>query len=145
MADYAALLNAEKKKTSPFPTKDDQQVQNPDNLKAEDGESQKEKITTPPPLQMQPQKTNERTKEQKIKKTNERKIERHSFDIFSDQKMGLDELQLMLYRKQGKKPKIGSLVREAIDDLLNKHKNERKNERSKDQKTQRTENRTSFF
>src|SRR5437588_12438031 len=122
MADYAALLNAEKKKTSPSTPKDVQQVQNtvtlntekPENLKARE----EEKINTPPLLQTQPQKTNERTNEQKIKKTNERKIERHSFDIFSDQKMGLDELQLMLYRKQGKKPKIGSLVREAIDELF---------------------------
>src|SRR5260370_35163686 len=128
MADYAALLNAEKKKTLPSPAKDVEQAQSPENQKAGDGESQKTQVTPPPPLQTQPQKTNERTNEQKIKKTVDRKIERHSFDIFSDQKMGLDELQLMLYRKQGKKPKIGSLVREAIDDLLNKHKNERKNE-----------------
>ena len=101
--------------------------QKPENLKAEDEESQKAEINNPPPLQTQPQKTNERTNEQKIKKPNERKIERHSFDIFSDQKMGLDELQFILYRKQGKKPKIGSLVREAIDDLFKKYKNERKN------------------
>ena len=128
MADYAALLNAEKKKTSPSPAKNVQQVNNSEPLKTEEEVSRKENINNPPLLQTQPQKTNERTKEQKIKKTNERKIERHSFDIFSDQKMGLDELQLMLYRKQGKKPKIGSLVREAIDDLFKKHKNERMNE-----------------
>src|SRR6266516_3739248 len=135
MADYAALLNAEKKKTSPSPTKDVQQVQNtdtqnagnPENLKFREEESSKEKTNTPPLLQNQPQKTNERTNEQKIKKPNERSIERHSFDIFSDQKMRLDELQLMLYQKHGKKPKIGSLVREAIDDLFKKYKNERKN------------------
>jgi hypothetical protein len=135
MADYAALLNAEKKKTSPSPTKDVQQVQNndaqnagnPENLKPREEESSKEKTNTPPLLQNQPQKTNERTNEQKIKKPNERSIERHSFDIFSDQKMRLDELQLMLYQKHGKKPKIGSLVREAIDDLFQKYKNERKN------------------
>jgi hypothetical protein len=105
-----------------------EKARKPANLKTGDEESQKTKINTPPPLQTQLQKTNGRTNEQKIKKPNERKIERHSFDIFSDQKMGLDELQLILYRKQGKKPKIGSLVREAIDDLLKKHKNERKNE-----------------
>jgi hypothetical protein len=138
MADYAALLNAEKKKTSPSPTKDVQQVQNSEmqntgkqeNLPARNGESHTEKINTPIPplLQNQPQKTNERTNEQKIKKPTERSIERHSFDIFTDQKMRLDELQLMLYQKHGKKPKIGSLVREAIDDLFKKYKNERKNE-----------------
>jgi hypothetical protein len=129
MADYAALLNAEKKKTSPSPTKDVQQVQNtdtqntgnPEHLTARDEAIPKEKINNPPLLQTQPQKPNERTNEQKIKKPNEPKIERHSFDIFSDQKMGLDELQLMLYRKHGKKPKIGSLVREAIDDLFKKY------------------------
>src|SRR6266487_1947520 len=136
MADYAALLNAEKKKTSPSPKKDVQEVQNadtqitgkPENLPAGDEALPKEKINTPPLLQTQPQKTNERTNEQKIKKTIERKIERHSFDIFTDQKMGLDELQLMLYREHGKKPKIGSLVREAVDALFKKYKNERKNE-----------------
>jgi hypothetical protein len=136
MADYAALLNAEKKKTSPSPTKDIQQVRNtdtqntgkPENLTDINETIPKEKSNNPLPLQTQPQKTNERTNEQKIKKPNERKIERHSFDIFSDQKMGLDELQLMLYRKHGKKPKIGSLVREAVDDLFKKYKNERKNE-----------------
>ncbi len=85
------------------------------SLKDSGEKSQKAKIHPPLP-------------EQKIKKSNERKIERHSFDIFSDQKMGLDELQLMLYRKHGKKPKIGSLVREAVDDLFKKYKNERKNE-----------------
>ena len=104
------------------------------SLKDSGEKSQKAKINPPLPLQSQPQKTNERTNAQKIKKSNERKIERHSFDIFSDQKMGLDELQLMLYRKHGKKPKIGSLVREAVDDLFKKYKNERKNECTKDQK-----------
>jgi len=98
------------------------------SLKDSGEKSQKAKINPPLPLQSQPQQTNERTNAQKIKKSNERKIERHSFDIFSDQKMGLDELQLMLYRKHGKKPKIGSLVREAVDDLFKKYKNERKNE-----------------
>ena len=91
-------------------------------------EKPKEKANTPPLLHNQPQKTNERTNEQKTKKLTERSIERHSFDIFTDQKMRLDELQLMLYQKHGKKPKIGSLVREAIDDLFKKYKNERKNE-----------------
>lgn len=98
------------------------------NLKDSDEKSQKVQHHTPLPLQTQPQKPNERTNEHRMKKTNERKIERHSFDIFSDQKMGLDELQLTLYRKHGKKPKIGSLVREAIDELFKKYKNERKNE-----------------
>src|SRR5947199_10215338 len=83
----------------------------PAHVKTGDEESQRKKITHLPLQQTQSQKTNERTKDQKIKKPNERKIERHSFDIFSDQKMGLDELQLLLYRKHGKKPKIGSLVR----------------------------------
>ena len=83
MADYAALLNAEKKKTSPSPTKDVQQVQNPhmqntgkpENLPVRDDDSQKEKTTTPTPslLQTQPQKTNERTNERFIVSTLHRK------------------------------------------------------------------------
>src|SRR2546421_9820673 len=105
-----------------------EKARKPANVKTGDEASQREKSTHPLLQQTQSQKTNERTKEQKSKKTNERKIERHSFDIFSNQKMGLDELQLVLYRKHGKKPKIGSLVREAIDDLFEKYKNERKNE-----------------
>ncbi len=105
-----------------------EKARKPANVTTGDEESQREKNTPPPLQQAQSQKTNERTKDQKSKKPNERKIERHSFDIFSDQKMGLDELQLVLYRKHGKKPKIGSLVREAIEDLFKKYKNERKNE-----------------
>ena len=120
--DYSQLLNLQKE----LDQKD--QASKTASLNDRDEKNQKVKITTPPLLPSQPQKTNERTNEQKTKKTNERHIERHSFDIFTDQKMGLDELQLLLYRKQGKKPKIGSLVREAIDDLFKKYKNERKNE-----------------
>ena len=127
MGRFDALLQPSK----PTPKPNEPLVEiakNPEHLAARNQASQKEKITTPPLLQTQSQKTNERTNEHGMKKPNERKIERHSFDIFSDQKMGLDELQLMLYRKHGKKPKIGSLVREAIDELFKKYKNERKNE-----------------
>ncbi len=127
MGRFDALLQPSK----PTPKQNEHSVEiakNPENLTTRDEESQKAKINTPPLLQTQLQKTNERTNEQKIKKPSERRIERHSFDIFSDQKMGLDELQLLLYRKHGKKPKIGSLVREAVDDLFKKYKNERTNE-----------------
>ncbi len=126
MADYAALLNLEKKPFSPKP-----EAKSP--IASFDEERlqpiiQREKINTPTVIQTRPQKTNERTNEQKNKKLNEREIKRVSFDVFTDQEMRLNELQTALYVKTGKKPKLGSLVREALEELFKKYKNELKNE-----------------
>ena len=67
-----------------------------------------------------PEKTNERTKERKVERT---KI-RHTFDIYEDQLFRLQEMKIGLRRK-GKKPKLGDLVQQALDQFLKK--NERTN------------------
>jgi len=53
---------------------------------------------------------NERTNVQR-----ERRVIRHSFDIYHDQLMQLGEIQMRLYREAGKKPKLGQLVQDALD------------------------------
>jgi len=57
--------------------------------------------------------TNERTNEQI-----ERRVIRHSFDIYHDQLMQLGEIQMRRYRETGKKPKLGHLVQEALDSYI---------------------------
>ncbi len=61
--------------------------------------------------------TNERSNE----RTNgqaERRVIRHSFDIYHDQLMQLGEIQMRLYREAGKKPKLGQLVQDALDHYI---------------------------
>ncbi len=40
---------------------------------------------------------------------------RHSFDIYEDQLVSLADIQAHLYRRNGKKPKVGDLVQQALD------------------------------
>jgi len=64
--------------------------------------------------------TNERINE----RTNgqaERRVIRHSFDIYHDQLMQLGEIQMRLYREAGKKPKLGQLVQDALDRYIEAH------------------------
>lgn len=61
-------------------------------------------------------------KKEKIK-TSERpdgRLKRHPFDIFEDQLTGLAEIQLKIQKETGKKPTLGELVREALDNLIKK-------------------------
>jgi len=65
----------------------------------------------------QDEETNERSNE----RTNgqiERRVIRHSFDIYHDQLMQLGEIQMRLYREAGKKPKLGQLVQDALDHYI---------------------------
>ena len=67
---------------------------------------------------------------------------RHTFGIFEDQKQALDSLQMAARDMQGKKPSLGEMVREALDDYIetrtdelpnvrtNEYSNDRANERS---------------
>lgn len=75
---------------------------------------------------------NESSLEQKNVSTNEQMIERtlkhHSFDVFVDQLISLDQIQTEIYQAKGKKPKIGTLVQEALDEYIKNHKKERTNE-----------------
>ncbi len=51
----------------------------------------------------------------------ERRVIRHSFDIYHDQLMQLGEIQMRLYREAGKKPKLGQLVQDALDRYIEAH------------------------
>ena len=61
--------------------------------------------------------TNERSNE-RTNVQEERRVIRHSFDIYHDQLMRLGEIQMRLYRESGKKPKLGRLVQEALDHYI---------------------------
>ena len=52
---------------------------------------------------------------------NTRVITRHSFDVRLDQIVTLDALVNQLFRSTGKKPKLGRLFQEALDDLFKKY------------------------
>jgi hypothetical protein len=73
---------------------------------------------------------NERTKERKKvianEQTKERTLKHHSFDVFIDQLISLDQIQTQIYQDTGKKPKIGELVREALDSYIENRKKEQK-------------------
>ena len=68
---------------------------------------------------------NERSNE----RTNERARVRHSFDIYSDQLISLGDIQITLHRQSGRKPKLGDLVQEALDEYIERcvRTNERTN------------------
>ena len=85
--------------------------------------------------------SHERTVEPTKHATNERAQQRtkirHTFDIFTDQLQGLHQVQLEILQAEIKKPKLGDMVQEALDDYLvkqgitiNEPKTERSNERS---------------
>jgi len=71
----------------------------------DDGESTSDEETN--------ERINERTNGQ-----DERRVIRHSFDIYHDQLMQLGEIQMRRYRATGKKPKLGRLVQEALDHYI---------------------------
>jgi len=54
---------------------------------------------------------------------------RHSFDVYEDQLLALAEVQTALFRKTGRKPKMGELVRTALDAYI-QAVNERSDERT---------------
>lgn len=55
-----------------------------------------------------------RPKGQKTKRV----IKRHGFDVYQDQVISLNKIQVELYMRKGKKPAIGELVRPAFDRLI---------------------------
>ena len=70
------------------------------------------------------------TKEQK----NERTLKHHSFDVYVDQLISLDQIRTQRYQEAGKKPKISKLVQEALDEYVRTYRTkEQKNERSLEQ------------
>ena len=62
--------------------------------------------------------TVERSESQISEAETDRQIIRHTFDIFQDQLQSLHSLQLKAIQKGKKKPKLGQMVREAIDAYL---------------------------
>src|SRR5947209_1554135 len=77
------------------------------------------------------QATHERTNE----RTNERPKVRHSFDVYKDQLLHLTDIQADVFRRTGRKPKVGDLVQEALDTYIDTHlqtTTERRNVRTND-------------
>lgn len=66
----------------------------------------------------QNERSNERTNVPTLERKNERVILRHTFDIFKDQLRDLQLLQLNAVKSDKKKPKLGEMVRQAIDNFL---------------------------
>ena len=60
--------------------------------------------------------------------TEERTLKHHSFDVFVDQLISLDQIRTQIYQEKGKKPKISALVQEALDEYIKNHKKEGMNE-----------------
>jgi hypothetical protein len=70
-------------------------------------------------------------------RTNERTLKHHSFDVFVDQLISLDHIRTRRYQETGKKPKIGTLVQEALDEYIrNQRKKEQKNKSSLERKNE---------
>ncbi len=65
---------------------------------------------------------NEQANERRAERNNEQLVERakarHSFDVYKDQLLGLNELQTKAFRATGRKPGISELVQEALDKYL---------------------------
>jgi hypothetical protein len=73
-------------------------------------------------------KKNESSLEQKKEITKERTLRHHSFDVFIDQLISLDQIRTRIFQEKGKKPKISTLVQEAFDEYIKNHKKERTND-----------------
>jgi hypothetical protein len=73
-------------------------------------------------------KKNESSLERKKEITKERTLRHHSFDVFVDQLISLDQIRTRIFQEKGKKPKISTLVQEAFDEYIKNHKKERTNE-----------------
>ena len=73
-------------------------------------------------------KKNESSLEQKNVLTEERTLKHHSFDVFIDQLISLDQIRTQVFQEKAKKPKISTLVQEALDEYIKTHKKERLNE-----------------
>lgn len=80
----------------------------------------------PSELQGVPVEKSVRSSERTNGRTNERTVDRiivrHSFDIGQDQLLALAEIQMQRFNETGKKPKLGPLVQEALDQYIAKHR-----------------------
>lgn len=96
--------------------------------------------TSPPPKaeeqnQIRLDKTGENTKSpeheiagrrngETARKIKVRPLKRQGFDVYRDQIMALNELQIGFYRKGGTKPKMGEMLRTALDEYIAKKRRE---------------------
>lgn len=70
--------------------------------------------------------------------TDERTKTRHPFDIFQDQLMSLALIQNTIFQTTKKKPTLGSLVQNALDEFIKKWENVRTDERTNERTLERT-------
>jgi len=82
-----------------------------------------------PPTVLPFARPNERTDVQPNRRSDERTITRQSFDIYRDQYVALSQIQAARLTATGHKPKMGELVRAALDAYIRKQP-DRSNERS---------------
>ncbi len=85
--------------------------------------AQKEKKAT----ELKNERSLERTNVPKIEGEKERTLKHHSFDVYVDQLISLDQILTQLFQEKGKKPKISTLVQEALDAYIKEQKNDRTN------------------
>jgi hypothetical protein len=83
----------------------------------------------------------ERTSERTITPKPKRQKIRHAFDIYMDQLISLQVRQLEAVQKGKKKPKLGKMVQDAIDQYLKKDNNQAQ-KRTNDRTDERTNVRT---
>lgn len=83
--------------------------------------------------------SNGRTFERTIVASDDRPKVRHSFDVYKDQITALTAIQARLFSSTGKKPKLGELVQQALDDYIRKHE-----EHIRDRSNERTDERHSW-
>jgi hypothetical protein len=60
--------------------------------------------------------------------TQERTLKHHSFDVFVDQLISLDQIRTQVFQEKSKKPKLSSLVQDALDEYIKNYNKERTNE-----------------
>ena len=84
------------------------------------------------PTQRSNERPNEGSTRQTIERGKERTKVRHTFDVFRDQLLDLGDIQQALARQQGRKPRLGDLVQEALDHYIRVRRKGRTNEGSAD-------------
>jgi len=63
---------------------------------------------------------------------------RRSFDVFEDQKLALDQLQMTIQDLKGYKPTLGEMYRQALDDYIHKRSGELPNVQTVEGSNRRT-------
>jgi hypothetical protein len=106
----------------PYPQSTEKNVTTPSQVPAEENQDQK--------------RSSERTFERSIERSNERSTQRpvkrkrekirHTFDIYRDQLVALQMIQLEKFQAGKKKPKLGKMVAEGIDLFIKQEASKKK-------------------